>query len=185
MAYEKTTWSRGDVVTSAKLNKIENELYYESVRKTLPEGSTDKVGYVLKRTKLDPFESRWGSLKEYIEISAQESAQLLAIVDQLKTAADSAETKTAAMGIPFPNGGATVESVFSYMNSNGVVPVGKMVGATEDASKYMAIYDASSTVASFGYSDIGSNAVYEVRFFINKTSLIIRVTSCPFSIVGA
>lgn len=185
MAYDKTTWSRGDVVTSAKLNKIESELYYESERKTLPMGSDDRVGYVLKRTSVDPFGSGWESLKEYIEISAQESAQLLAIVDQLKTAADSAETKMAAMGIPFPNGGATVESVFGYMSSNGIVPIGKMAGETESASKYMAIYDASSTVASFGYSDIGSNAVYEVRFFFNKTSLIIRVTSCPFSIVGA
>lgn len=190
MAYEKTTWARGDVVTSAKLNKIENGLWNVDNITTkfnrLAHIMDGQAGYVLTRIADSNMLSEWKPLpdtKVKIIISPTESAQIYALVEQLKAAADSAGTKTAAMGVPF-NGTPFLENLMAKMSSADVTPV--VMVNSEDLSKIklLCVCDVSMEYGSFGYTETSTTTLYEVRFFVNATSLIIRVTSCPFSIVG-
>lgn len=189
MGYSKTTWAKGDVVTSAKLNKIEQELYNHSFA-IVPTGGTRQTGQVLMADMDDPYNElkhKWADLpdiKEIITITAEQSTQMYALVEQLKTAADSATTKSAATGVPF-FGEYFIAKLVDDMSLASIVPVIKVEGASAVAHKYLSVYDASATYASFGYTEIGESSLYEIRFFVNTSSLIIRVTSCPYTVISS
>ena len=191
MAYNKTTWAKGDVVTSAKLNNIEDGLYNTTTKLEMYARPRDgDVGQVLTRCQDDAgtnIYSEWRSLpdtKEIIPISSEEATQIYALVEQLKTAADSAATKMAAMGVPF-DGTVFLTNLFNLMFPEEAVPEIKIVSSDPTKNKYLLINDATTDYASFGYTETSATTLYEVRFFVNTTSIIVRVTSCPFSIAGA
>ena len=188
MAYEKTTWARGDVVTSAKLNNIEKGIKDHDTMLIIMQKPgveddgkvwTCEVGSIPRVVFKDPV------AKKVITVSKEEAAQLYALVEQLKTVADSATTKTAAMGVPFPAGADFLGIITGAMSGTGPIPIVQISGDSLMTHIYAAVYDASSTRASFGSTDMNATTLYEVRFFVNQTTIAIRVTSCPFSIVGA
>lgn len=191
MSYTKNKWKSGDVVTSAKLNNVEDGLYNITTKVEMYAHPTaGAVGQVLTRRQDDNNSnaySEWRSLpdtKKIIEISSEEATQIYTLVEQLKIAADSAPTKMAAMGVPF-DGTVFLTSLFTLMFPEEAVPEIKIVSSDPTKNKYLLINDATTAYASFGYTETSATTLYEVRFFVNTTSIIVRVTSCPFSIVGA
>lgn len=191
MAYNPTTWARGDIVTSAKLNKIETELQSldANFNARVPNPSSTGSGFVLTTVENGTPQkwAEWRALpnpKFMFEISEEEATQIYMLVEQLKTAADSATTKMAAMGVPF-DGTVFLTNLVAFMAPENAVPVIKIVSSEIMKHKYLSVNDATASYASFGYTETSATTLYEVRFFVNATSLIIRVTSCPFSIVGA
>lgn len=191
MAYSKNTWAKGDVVTSAKLNNIETgvkDAHYDIsvLQYRIPSAADLNAGMVLTTVANSNFPA-WEVLpdtKKVIAISAEEAAQIYALVEQLKTAADGATTKSYATGVPF-SGSAFLTQLVTYMSSNDVVPVIKVTGADALEHKYLSVYDAAAAYASFGYTEMTANTLYEVRFFVNSTSLIVRVTSCPYTVINS
>lgn len=189
MAYNKTTWAKGDVVTSAKLNNIENGLYSLDyhVEYRVPNPSST-AGKVLMTVGNDATKGAdWCNIpdtKEIVQISSEEASQIYALVEQLKTAADSAATKMAATGVPF-DGTTFLTNLVDLMLPEKAVPEIKIVSSDVTKNKYLSINDVTAAYASFGYTETSATTLYEVRFFVNTTSIIVRVTSCPFSIVGA
>ena len=189
MAYSKNTWAKGDVVTSAKLNNIETgvkdaHVNIATLDSRIPRSDNMAAGMVLTTVANSNFPA-WKELpntKNVISISAEEAAQIYALVEQLKTAADGATTKSYATGVPF-SGSAFLNQLVTYMSSNDVVPVIKVTGTSEH--KYLSVYDAALAYASFGYTEMTANTLYEVRFFVNSTSLIVRVTSCPYTVINS
>ena len=191
MSYTKNRWKSGDVVTSAKLNNIEDGLYNITTKVEMyANPRAGNVGQVLTRCQDDAntnVYSEWRSLpdtKKLIEISSEEATQIYTLVEQLKTAADSAATKMAAMGVPF-DGTFFLTNLVNLMFPEKAVPEIKIVSSDPTKNKYLLINDATTDYASFGYTETSATTLYEVRFFVNTTSIIVRVTSCPFSIVRA
>lgn len=187
MAYVMTDWSKGDIVTSAKLNKIETELQRLDAR--VPDAGSTRGGFVLTTVKNGtPAKwAEWRALpnpKFMFEISEEEATQIYALVDQLKTAADSATTKMAATGVPF-DGTTFLTNLVNSMLPEEAVPVIKIVSSEIMKHKYLSVNDATASYASFGYTETSATTLYEVRFFVNATSIIVRVTSCPYTIVEA
>ena len=191
MSYTKNSWKSGDVVTSVKLNNIEDGLYNVTGHVEMyadPRGGA--VGQVLTRCQDDTYSnvySEWRSLpntKKILEISSEEATQIYMLVEQLKTAADSAPTKMAAMGVPF-DGTFFLTNLVYLMFPEEAVPEIKIVSSDPTKNKYLLINDVTTDYASFGYTETSAATLYEVRFFVNTTSIIVRVTSCPFSIVKA
>lgn len=191
MAYSKNTWAKGDVVTSAKLNNIETgvkdaHVNIATLDSRIPRSDNMAAGMVLTTVANSNFPA-WKELpntKSVIVISAEEAAQIYALVEQLKTAADGATTKSYATGVPF-SGSAFLNQLVTYMSSNDIVPVIKITGSDTSKDKYLSVYDAASAYASFGYIEMTANTLYEVRFFVNSTSLIVRVTSCPYTVINS
>jgi len=191
MSYTKNTWSKGDVVTSAKLNNMETgikDAHYDIsvLQDRIPSAQDSDAGMVLTTVANSNFPA-WKELpntKSVIAISAEEAAQIYALVEQLKTAADGATTKSYATGVPF-SGSAFLNRLVTYMSSNDIVPVIEITGSDTSKNKYLSVYDAASAYASFGYTEMTANTLYEVRFFVNSTSLIVRVTSCPYTVINS
>lgn len=187
MAYVRTEWKPGDVVTSDKLNKNETEIFKVSaaIDSRIPDPPSDS-GKVLMTISNDSIKrADWRYLPEvkaFIVISAENAAQLYTLIEQLKTAADSAGTKMAAMGIPF-SGTGFLENITTYMNNENKVPVIKVSGETALTNKYMSVYSADTSAVSFGYTDMSENTLYEIRFFASMSSLIARVSSCPYTMI--
>ena len=59
MAYNKTVWSGGDIITATKLNKIENELENSNER-GLPSGGT--AGQILRKTSTTDYDAAWADV---------------------------------------------------------------------------------------------------------------------------
>lgn len=188
MAYNPTTWARGDIVTSAKLNKIETELQRLDAR--VPDASSTRGGFVLTTVENGTPQkwAEWRALpnpKFMFEILEEKATQIYALVDQLKTAADSATTKMAATGVPFDGTTFLISLVTSMSPEEKVVPVIEILSSEITKHKYLSVNDATASYASFGYTETSATTLYEIRFFVNTTSIIVRVTSCPYTIVEA